>query len=829
VADQKTTASPDKIKALRAELIRVEGRREQLLAEIARLERAHADRAEAPSAIQWQKSNPEAAIVEDHSPPEQKIRLFRLLFRGREDVFARRFESRKTGKSGYQPACANEWRPGVCFKPKVKCANCMAREHLPMSDTVIEAHLRGYAAEEPAGKNYTIGVYPMLPDETCWFLAFDFDKKEWEEDIAAFRETCDALKVPVAIERSRSGNGAHAWIFFRAPVPCVAARKMGASLLTETMEQRPEIHFNSYDRLFPNQDTLPKGGLGNLIALPLQKKPRSIGNSVFLDADSYPYADQWAFLSALPRMSRDAVEAHAQKATETGRITGVRMPVTDENADRPWEAPPSRRSRHQVLGPFPQRLEVVLANHVFVPKKDLSPSLRNAIVRIAAFQNPEFYQNQAMRMPVWNTPRIISCAENYPEHIALPRGCLDELEELLGALGIKSKVADRRFAGEPVTVEFVGSLYADQERAANALLAHDYGVLSATTAFGKTVVAASVLSKRAVNTLVLVHRRQLLDQWVARLSEFLEVETSAIGQIGAGKRKPTGIIDVAIIQSLCRKGVVDDCVADYGHLIFDECHHVSAPSFEAIAREFKGKYVTGLSATVARKDGHHPIIFMNCGPIRYSVSPRTKAQERPFDHKLIVRETAFRLNACEPDEKDLKITEVYQALIDDEVRNAQIITDVFAALQAGRSPLVLTERRKHLEVFETAFSRQVDNLIVFKGGMKKKELAAAMEQLESLDENSPLIILATGKFLGEGFDYARLDTLFLALPISWRGTLAQYAGRLHRLHERKREVIIYDYADMRVPILARMFERRLKGYRSVGYEQAAEAGMLIRS
>jgi superfamily II DNA or RNA helicase len=802
-----------KISNLRAELARVDVRREKLIAEIACLEFSTGD----SPAVTVSSSRKKKKGINNQSLPKEKVKLFLSLFRGRRDVYPRRFESRKTGKSGYQPACKNEWTTGKCNKPRVKCADCNFREYLPVTDPVIEWHLRGHKYQENPNKDFTIGIYPMLQDETCYFLAADFDKSTWEEDITAFRQICKELNVPVSIERSRSGNGAHAWIFFSEPVSCTIARKMGTYFLTETMERRPEIGFDSYDRFFPNQDTLPRGGLGNLIALPLQKKPREEGNSVFLDENLIPYPDQWEYLASVQKMYRTAVETLAQAAMEKGRVTGVRMPVTDDD-DKPWEEPPSRKKKINIAGPLPDKIEIVLANQIFISKDNISPSLRNALIRVAAFQNPEFYQKQAMRMPTFNVPRIISCAENFSQHIALPRGCIDDVIELLNKLKIKTEIRDERFPGKQLQAAFNGKLYPEQQKAADELLAHENGILAATTAFGKTVVASYIIAQRKVNTLVLVHRRQLLEQWYARLNEFLDLEDKAVGKIGGGKRNPTGKIDVAIIQSLNRKGVVNDIVANYGHLVIDECHHISAPSFEAISREFKGKYVTGLSATVTRKDGHHPIIYMNCGPVRYKVSAKAQAKKRPFEHHLIVRNTLFRLPPDLQMKERLMISDIYSALMDDIPRNARILEDVMDSLYEKRFPVLLTERREHLEFFREILEERVEHLIVFKGGMGKKQLTAAQEKLDNLPEDEPRLIIATGRYLGEGFDNAQLDTLFLALPVSWKGTLAQYAGRLHRLHHNKTEVVIYDYADLNVPMLARMFERRLKGYRAIGYE-----------
>ena len=755
--------------------------------------------------------------ISQNSPAADKIALFRSLFRGREDVYPVRFESRKTGRTGYQPACANEWARGLCEKPRIKCADCLQRRFLPVTDEVVRWHLSGSDAQ---GRPFVMGVYPMLPDECCHFLAVDFDRQEWRQDAGAFLKTCRRLELPAALERSRSGNGAHVWLFFEAAIPARLARNLGSFILTETMEGRPDIGFGSYDRLFPNQDTLPKGGFGNLIALPLQKQPRARGNSVFLDDQLTPHADQWKFLASLPRVSATQVDVIVRDAERRGKITGVRAVLTsEEEDDAPWTAPPSRRRKETPIpGPLPERLDLVLGDQIYVAREAMVPALRNRLLRLAAFQNPEFYRAQAMRLPTYEKPRIIHCAEDLPQHLALPRGCLADVQALLGSLGIKPVLRDERFGGRPITTAFQGELRPEQQLAANAVLAHDTGVLSATTAFGKTVLAAWLIARRGVNTLVLVHRQQLLEQWIERLAAFLKPSEGMVGRIGGGRKKPTGLIDVAIIQSLVHKGVVNDLVADYGQLIVDECHHLSARSFELVARRAKAKYVLGLSATVTRQDGHHPIIFMQCGPVRYRVNARQQAAARPFGHTVVVRPTNFR--APEPPEatgQRVEFHRLYEALAADAARNRMICDDFLSAVQAGRSPLLLTERVDHLQQLAQQLSGKIPHLTLLQGGMGKKARQSANSQMQASPANPRPALLATGKYIGEGFDDSRLDTLFLALPVSWRGTVAQYVGRLHRLHDGKREVRVYDYADLNVPMLARMFDRRCQGYEAVGY------------
>jgi very-short-patch-repair endonuclease len=732
----------------------------------------------------------DSAGVHARSPSEEKVALFRSLFRGREDVYPRRFESQKTGRAGYAPACGNEWVRGICEKPRIKCGDCPHRAFLPVTDEVIRWHLSG---KDKVGQEFIAGVYPMLADETCYFLAMDFDKESWRDDVRAVMETCSILQIPAALERSRSGNGGHVWSFFTEAVPATLARKLGSFILTKTMERRPELGLASYDRLFPNQDTLPKGGFGNLIALPMQKGPREKRNSVFLDESLTPYPDPWEFLSSIQRLSRDRIESITQDAESRGSVVGVRFVLSADDEPEPWNALPSRRHREPpIQGPLPKEIEMVLGDLVYLAKESLPPALRNRLLRLAAFQNPEFYRAQAMRLSTYDKPRIIGCGEDLPAHLGLPRGCLEEILALFAGLKIKPLIRDQRVTGTPLDLHFTGTLRPEQETAATAMLAHDTGVLSATTAFGKTVLAAHLIAARGVNTLILVHRQQLLEQWIERLASFLGLPAKSIGRLGGGHKKLTGGIDVALIQSLVRKGVVDDRVADYGHLIIDECHHLSAHSFELVARRAKARFVLGLSATVARKDGHHPIIFMQCGPVRHRVDAKQQADARPFSHHVIVRPTGLR-SASEPDpDRRLEYQHLCAEIIRSEPRNHMIRDDVAAALREGRSPLVLTERTEHVAVLADLIRPHAPHLIILQGGMGRKSLHEAIAQLAAVPENESRVVIATGKFVGEGFDDSRLD-------------------------DGKREVRVHDYADLDIPMLSRMFDKRCAGYEAVGY------------
>lgn len=749
-------------------------------------------------------------IISKKSSHEEKIALFGRLFRGRVDVYPRLWISRKTGKKGFSPVCNNEWIDGVCEKPKVKCGECPHRSFALLTDSVVREHLEG---------KHTIGVYPLLTDETCWFLAIDFDKESWTNDVNAFMETCRSLKIPAALERSRSGKGAHVWIFFSAPVLASKARKLGSYLLTETMSRHHQLGMDSYDRLFPNQDTMPKGGFGNLIALPLQKEACKKGNTLFLDQYFQPYEDQWTFLSSIPMMQPSEVDTIVNEAERNGQVIGVGISSTDEN-DEPWLKTPSRKQSEKVINfPLPRRIKVVISNLIYVEKEGLPSQLLNQIKRIAAFQNPEFYKKQRMRLSTALTPRIISCAEDFPKYIALPRGCMNEVKELLTIHGANIELKDERFEGAEIDVSFHGQLTPLQQEASNVLLNHETGVFVAPPGIGKTILAIYLISVRRRNTLVLVHRRQLLEQWRVQLASLLGIDLREIGMIGGGKDKQTGFIDVAMFQSLIQKNEVKDIVSHYGHIIVDECHHVSAFTFEQVLRKSEARFILGLTATPYRRDGHQPIILMQCGPVRYKISHTEESAKRPFQYRLICQHTKFTISALEAEQN---IHHTYARLITDENRNQTILNDILQVLEEGRSPILLTERKEHLGLLAEKLHPFVKNIVILKGGMRNKKRNTIMENLASIPDGEKCIILATGRYAGEGFDDARLDTLFLAMPVSWKGTLVQYAGRIHRLHEGKKEVRIYDYVDSNVPVLMNMFRKRLRGYRTLGYEMNDE-------
>ena len=765
--------------------------------------------------------------MKQHLSLEEKVDVFRNLFKGREDVFARRWYSRTSGKSGYQPVCRNEWDRQLCDKKRFKCAECPNRSFKPLEYEDIYRHLEG---KSPDGQD-VIGVYAILADNTCNFLCADFDDKSceygYQKDVLAYVGVCKDWGVPCFIERSRSGNGAHVWIFFEQPLPASKARRLGNMILTEATERYGRMNFKSYDRFFPNQDRLPEGGFGNLVALPLQGKARKEGNSVFVDENFMVYENQWYFLLEIERISEvtvDAILAKHETASELGELS-----TTSES--KPWETPVPPKIAHN---DFPANPVLIRSNMLYIPLQGLSAKVVNHLKRIASFKNPEFYARQGMRLSTYNIPRIISCADMEEDYIALPRGCEDAVVALLEGNQVDYRVEDKTNHGENIAVAFKGQLREEQRAAIASLIAHDNGILNATTAFGKTVTAIGLIADRQVNTLILVHTKALLEQWKSRLKEFLQIDFteddlpkkcgrrknfSPFGTLDSKGNSLHGKIDIALMQSCLEDSGVKPFVRNYGMLIVDECHHVSAVNFERILKYANARYVYGLTATSIRKDGHQPIIFMQCGPIRYSADAKAQMASQTFTRLLVPRFTFYR----ELTDEKSTYARMVQKMADDENRNGLIIEDVCVALKEGRSPIVLTNLTAHVETLASALIPHCKHVITLVGSESAKEKRQKMEYLQNIPSSESLVIVATGKYVGEGFDYPRLDTLFLALPVSWKGIIAQYAGRLHREYPGKKEVRIYDYIDIRVPMYDVMYKRRLRGYASVGYQIKSNA------
>ena len=752
---------------------------------------------------------------------DERLRLFQSLFKGRENVFARRWFSKTTGKSGYQPVCINEWKQGICDKKRYRCAICPNRNFAPLTSQDMYRHLEGkdeYCCD-------VVGLYAIMQDNNCAFLCADFDDKNckygYKEDVLAYVGVCREWLIPYAIERSRSGNGAHVWIFFEAPLPASKARRLGNAILTEAMTHNGQMSFNSYDRFFPNQDYLPEGGFGNLVALPLQGQARRRENSVFVDNDFLVYKDQWAFLYNLKKIQESTIDQllrlHYQE--ELGKLS-----MSSES--KPWVTPLPQNITQE---DFHAKVEIIKADKLYIPLKAVSAKVLNHLKRIAAFKNPEFYSKQALRLSTYAIPRIISCFDITNEYLAMPRGCEDATRSFLNDNAVTYTITDKTNHGNKISVSFQGEEREEQLEAINALLPYTNGILHATTAFGKTVTAAAIIARKKVNTLILVHSKALLKQWHDRLTEFLNIDYpkheeknkrgrrkvfSPIGCFDSSGNTLHGIIDIALIQSCLDEDGVKPFVQDYGMVIVDECHHVSSITFEQVLMSIKAHTIYGLTATPIRKDGHQPIIFMQCGPIRFSTDVKSQIAKQSFDRFLIPRFTSY--NSILEDR--LSIATLYKYLSEDEIRNNLIVEDICKAVNTGRTPIILTNRTAHVSVLAEKLKATIKNVISLTGAGTTREKREAMQRLQTIPDSEQLVIVATGKYVGEGFDYPRLDTLFLALPISWKGLLTQYAGRLHREYEGKKDVRIYDYIDIHEPICDSMYRKRLKGYAAIGYK-----------
>ncbi|MGF1761134.1 DEAD/DEAH box helicase [Photobacterium sagamiensis] len=756
------------IQSLKKELTRLEARKRSILA-----------------------SCSQASIETNTLSPNQKIALFRNYFKGNERCYAVRWQNQQ-GRSGYSIACQNEWQQGVCNKPKVKCLECGNQAFKLLNQDAIYSHLSG---------QQTVGLYPMTEDNHCWLLAVDFDKKDWQEASIAYARACKQHQIDCLLERSRSGNGAHVWIFFERTIPAKAARQLGFYLLDQAMHLHGVLSFDSYDRLFPNQDILPVAGIGNLIALPLQKVSREHGNSVFVDEHFIPYPDQWEALSSTQKTTQQQVQAIVGQ--EQSEYSDKQMSETS-----PWER---TRPPIDAIPDSPNFIDITLANRVYLPLKSLPNALIARLKRLASFSNPKFFKAQAMRLSTNGISRFISLAEVEGQYLSLPRGCFDDIQELLFSLNIQIRVDDKRHSGVNLeTIKFVGSLRTQQSRAIKALIKHDVGVLHAPTAFGKTITAIGLICERKVSTLILVHNKQLVEQWQERLKAFTsDVE---VGVFSGAKKKPTKQVDIATYQSLFNRSdnTVHDMVHEYGQIIVDECHHLSAPQYERVLTDIHARYVIGISATLERRDGHQPIIFMQTGRVRHTIQSNKANQfvqtlvkkELPFEPPL-----AFVANEPRP-----HIADIYRWLTEHAERNKTIIDDINQEVVRGRVPIVLTERREHAKQLSDALTNKGISNEILVGSMKKKSQEEVMERLSVTQ-----VLVATGRFVGEGFDLPRLDTLVLALPVSWKGSLIQYVGRIQREFEGKSEIKVIDYVDVKIPMLNRMFTKRDKGYRALGF------------
>jgi superfamily II DNA or RNA helicase len=717
--------------------------------------------------------------VTQASAPADKLELIRSLFGARSDVYAQRWENPNTHKSGWSPAVRGGW------SNKTR----KAKDYLPLTDDVLASHLRGDA---------TIGVYPLLPGDRCALLACDFDDGSWALDALAFLDECHAVGVPAALERSRSGDGAHVWVFFDHPVPATTARAMGMGLLRQAMTKRAELDLASYDRFFPSQDFMPKGSFGNLIALPLQGERAAQGTTVFLDPTSMkPWPDQWAFLASVSRMSTDAVAALADSLRPVD--AGPSLTLTDLAAADGPKPPPV--------------IEAQIAGMLSLRRAGLPPALVAGLKHLASLANPEFYEKERMRFSTWDTPRFIRCYREDLERLHLPRGLIGQVTELVDKTGSRLNLTDLRPDHPAVALHATTPLRPHQQAAVDAVIDHDLAVIVAPPGSGKTVTACAVIAHHRQPTLILVDRKPLLAQWRDRLSEHLGLADDEIGIIGGGKDKRTGIVDVAMIQSLARRDRPDEVFARYGLVVVDECHHLPAVSFETCVRTAPTRRWLGLTATPYRRDGLEGIIALQCGPTRHETRPEDITENALVQRRLIVHPTNFIV-----DDDTAPIQTIFSELAEDERRTEQICTDVATAADAGRTCLVLTQRTSHIDAICQRLTQAGHTAHVLKGGLGKKAIAGVHHAMATPAGDAGTVVVATGSYLGEGFDWPQLDTLFLAFPIAFKGRVVQYVGRLLRAHGTKHDVELHDYLDQHVGVLARMHTKRLPAYKTLGFD-----------
>ena len=780
---------------------------------------------------------------------KQHIQYYYHLFKGRNDVYSKRSgkANKKTGKHGYYTQCWNFWKDGICPKknnPQFNCGECQNQKYKELTGQVLYEHLIG--AREDASD--VIGLYPMFPDETVNFLVFDFDchddkiggddganfESDWMTEVNAFRKICEINEVPVLVERSRSGKGAHVWIFFEKPILASVARRFGTALLSKGAESVNMRSFKYYDRMLPAQDHIPlntktgKPGLGNLIALPLQGQALKLGNSAFIDENWNAYPNQWECLKEVKKLSSETVEERIKEWSAEG-ILGVlsnefEADTEGANDTKPWEKTKPSLHKEDVSS----AVEIIIADKVYVGTKDMKPRMQNALRRMSAFSNPDFYKKAAMGLSTKCIPRIVFCGYDDAGYICIPRALLDSVIDRFNEVDISFTLTDNRCTGMTLDVSFNGTLYEEQMRAAKAILEHDNGILAATTSFGKTVVGAYMIAQRKTNTLILVHNTEIQKNWIEDLNKFLDVNAelpeyktktgrikkrkSLIGKLHAGHNSMTGIIDVAIFSSLGKGDEINPMLEQYGMVIMDECHHGAAQTVEDVVGSAKAKYVYGLTATPKREDGLEKKVFMQFGPIRFRYTAKERAEKQGIDHFVYPRFTMLVSTA------NLKVMEANRAVIECESRNEQIIADVENCIQNGRTPLVLTKYKEHAELLYQRLQGKADHVYLLQGGGSRKAKDKMRIQMRAISDAESIVLVAIDKYIGEGFNFPRLDTMMLTMPAAAEGNIEQFAGRLHRDYETKTEVIIYDYVDSHIRVLEKMYHKRLRTYKKIGYE-----------
>lgn len=759
--------------------------------------------------------------------------FFMMFCRGRKDLYDIRYTNPKTGKNGYYTQCFNRWDRGCHIQKKdgVRCKDCELRAYKPVTLPLIKAHMNG---TDPNG-NDVVAIYPMLENNLCQLLVFDFDNHakgaeqedyaniddRWKEEINALRRICKNLDVDAVVERSRSGRGAHLWIFFKEMIPARLARKFGFALLEKGAESVNLKSFKYYDRMIPTQDALPEGGLGNVIALPLQGMALKSGNSAFVDENWNAYEDQLKVLAGTRRLTRQEIEDYLSLWYSTGFTS------EDNGTDAPWD-----KNSEIEAGSVKGVVRIVLADRIYIDSSGMSNKTKRQLRRMATFSNKQYFQNQAMDMPNYDESRFIYLGSDEGKYIVLPRGLREDILKKFDNAGIRYKIEDKRTQGRELNISFKGELRESQIPAAETMLENETGILHAATAFGKTVVCCDMIARRGISTLILVDRADLMNQWIKRLDEFLDIDEelpeyqtktgrtrkrkSLIGNLQGAHDTLTGIVDVAMIRSLKKKDGFHPMLKEYAQIYFDECHHAASESAIEVLQEINAKYVYGVTATPKRGDGKEKINEFLLGPIRYRFTAKDRAEEQNIDHLVYPRFT----RTVKPHHlsKTPYGNDAYELIRNNDVRDEQIIRDVADCVQAGRTPVVLTKYVDHANKLSERLKKYADRLILLTGANGTKARRAQVKELNEVDDSDSLILVGTGSLLGEGFDFPRLDTLFMATPVSGENVVEQYVGRLNRDYDGKENVIVYDYVDSHIPKFDKMYAARLKAYKKIGYE-----------
>ena len=759
--------------------------------------------------------------------------FFMMFCRGRKDLYDLRYTNPKTGKNGYYTQCFNRWDRGCHIQKKdgVRCKDCELRAYKPVTLPLIKAHMNG---TDPNG-NDVVAIYPMLENNLCQLLVFDFDNHakgaeqedyantddRWKEEINALRRICKNLNVDAVVERSRSGRGAHLWIFFKEMIPARLARKFGFALLEKGAESVNLKSFKYYDRMIPTQDALPEGGLGNVIALPLQGMALKSGNSAFVDENWNAYEDQLKVLAGTRRLTRQEIEDYLSLWYSTGFTS------EDNGTDAPWD-----KNSEIEAGGVKGVVRIVLADRIYIDSSGMSNKTKRQLRRMATFSNKQYFQNQAMDMPNYDESRFIYLGSDEGKYIVLPRGLREDIQKKFDNAGIRYKIEDKRTQGRELNISFKGELRESQIPAAETMLENETGILHAATAFGKTVVCCDMIARRGISTLILVDRADLMNQWIKRLDEFLDIDEelpeyqtktgrtrkrkSLIGNLQGAHDTLTGIVDVAMIRSLKKKDGFHPMLKEYAQVYFDECHHAASESAIEVLQEINAKYVYGVTATPKRGDGKEKINEFLLGPIRYRFTAKDRAEEQNIDHLVYPRFT----RTVKPHHlsKTPYGNDAYELIRNNDVRDEQIIRDVADCVQAGRTPVVLTKYVDHANKLSERLKKYADRLILLTGANGTKVRRAQVKELNEVDDSDSLILVGTGSLLGEGFDFPRLDTLFMATPVSGENVVEQYVGRLNRDYDGKENVIVYDYVDSHIPKFDKMYAARLKAYKKIGYE-----------